>query len=317
MASVKPLYVSRPQGGGGLAGIFRPARNGYINVVKDFPWTLTPARNDVPRVILKEYEVNESTIQRQVDFYVSGIRNFGGAIGTDRIPGVASNNILSPYSELYPKTPQNATGFRYDFPYISDINFEVNTPVWQSLDTLEQAQKGATGLAGVAFGQGAAAVTDQAINAATAAAGAALAVSYPKVGIMDRPRLWQNHDFRNIDVKFPLFNTMGPDDWKTNRQLCELLVNQNLYNKRDLITGIPPVFYELLIYGQHYSYASCVTRLVIYNRGNMRLLRDDDGIAVNVPDAYEVNITFTDMVMPSKNQFQSIRNRQIEANIVS
>jgi hypothetical protein len=114
------------------------------------------------------------------------------------------------------------------------------------------------------------------------------------------------HQYRTTEIKFPLFNTVGPDDWKKNRDLCWLLLNQNLFTKRDIITGIPPVYYEIIVPGQHYSYASSVTNLTIYNRGNMRTMLDDSDNSCVVPDVYEVNISLTDMVMPSRNLLQSL-----------
>jgi hypothetical protein len=207
---------------------------------------------------------------------------------------------MAPYEKLFPRNP---TKNSYRFPYFSEVNFEVNTPVWSSLDTLEQGAKAAESLAGVLGGRGFAEFVGGSIQAAAAGTGAALAFSYPKVGIMDRPRLWQSHDFRSINIKFPLFNIIDADDWKKNRALCWTLINSNLFYKRDFITGIPPVYYEVVIPGQHYSYASCVTNLTINNRGNMRKLKDSDGNDAIVPDAYEVNMTLTDMVMPSRNLF--------------
>jgi len=300
-------------GTGGLAAIYTP--NGgtysYVNVTKNYTWTLNSnIRENAPRVLLREFQVNETTIQRQAQFYTTGASNFLG-----------TNDILAPYEELYQKNLP--TGFVYDFPYFSDINFEVNTPMWVSLDNLEQFAKAATGLAGVLGGQKFAGFTEAALNTAGNVALAGLSLSYPKVGITDRPRLWDSHEPRSINIKFPLFNTVNSSDWKKNRELCELLVNQNLYNKRDFITSIPPVFYEVLVLGQHYSYASCVTQLTIYNRGNMRLLplnpgtntENENTTTVNVPDVYEVDITLTDMVMPSKNQFQSIKNSTVVSNL--
>jgi hypothetical protein len=115
-----------------------------------------------------------------------------------------------------------------------------------------------------------------------------------------------------------LYNTLDSEDWKLNRQLCELLVNQNLYNKRDFITGIPPVFYEVLVIGQHFSWASCVTNITVYNRGNIRLLYDKDrDLKCNVPDVYEINMTLTDLVVPSKNQFQAVFDSRVAASITS
>jgi hypothetical protein len=100
------------------------------------------------------------------------------------------------------------------------------------------------------------------------------------------------------------------------------LINQNLYNKRDFITGIPPVFYEILIPGQHYSYASAVTNITVYNRGNMRYMEypnksADVSPGAIIPDAYEVSIALTDMVMPSKNLFQQINNKKVHSSLAS
>jgi hypothetical protein len=91
--------------------------------------------------------------------------------------------------------------------------------------------------------------------------------------------------------------------------LCWVLVNQNLFYKRDFITGIPPVYYEIIIPGQHYSFAACVTNLTINNRGNMRTLKDNNGNDAIVPDVYEVVMTLTDMVMPSRNLFRAIQEQ--------
>lgn len=297
-------------GTGSLANLYTPPggasgakKYSYLNITKNFPWTLSESvRETAPRIILKEFQVNESTIKRQALFYAGGVKNF-----------ISNREPLDVYKEIYSK--DLPTGFVYDMPYFSDINFEVNTPMWASLDTLEQAKNVATGIGAALFGKKTGELTGKVVDFAGSAAMAGLAAAYPKVGITDRPRLWNSHEPRSITVKFPLFNTYNPDDWKTNRELCELLVNQNLYNKRDFITSIPPVFYELLIPGQHYSWASCVTNLTIYNRGNMRIIKDGDGV-YNIPDVYEIDITFTDMVMPSKNMFQSINNNVVATSLV-
>jgi hypothetical protein len=294
----------------GLANEFVPAGgSAYIDVHGQFPWTYSyKARERAPYIVLKEYAVNESAIKRQLFFYTAGAANFVG--GGDR---------LAPYAELFPRDQE--TGFVYRMPFFTDINFELNTPQWKSLDTLEAAGNAVEGFAGTVMGKGAAKFVDKAKEFAGGAILAGLSLGYPKVGIMDRPKLWESHDFRSYTIKFPLFNTKQnttkyyTEDWEVNRELCFLFINQNLFNKRDFITGIPPVYYEVTVPGQHYSYASCVTNITVNNRGNVRLLTDSAGNKCNVPDVYEVNITLTDMVMPSKNLFQTINEQTVVGKV--
>lgn len=289
------------------AQLFEPnSIGGGIDVISNYAWTLTPSekRKEIPSIVLTEYEVDESTIARQLNFYATQVFDKGLSEGED---------FLGPYDQLFPK--DKPTSFWYRFPYYSDINFEVNTPQWSSLDTLESLKKGAEDLGSFVhpiLGKAIKTVTE--IGAGVA--GGLLAANYPKVGIMDRPKLWQSHDFRSYTVKFPLYNTQNfgsGEEWIKNRELCELIVNQNLYTKTSFITGKPPVFYEVLIPGQHYSPAACVTNISIFNRGNIRQLLKN-GADCNVPDVYEMNITLTDLVIPSKNLFQAISNQSVRTS---
>lgn len=304
------LYKGRKQATGAnnpnSANIYIPdSGTGNVDVIKDYTWTLTPpaGRKEIPSIILTEFEVDETTIHRQFDFYTTGAR--------DQLTSGGTGDILTPYDQLFPK--DKPTDFIYTFPYYSEINFEVNTPQWTSVDTLESAKKAAVDV-GSFFHPVIGKAIEKGVDWTAAGVGAALALNYPKVGIMDRPKLWQSHDFRSYSIKFPLYNTYNSDpnsqEWIKNRELCELLVNQNLYNKLSFITGIPPVFYEVLIPGQHYTPAACVTNIAIYNRGNIRQL-SNGGVICNVPDVYEVNMTLTDLVIPSKNLFQAISNESL------
>jgi len=329
------LFVPAEQitanGQGSLVSIYAPPPGttgsyAYVNVTKDYPWTLSESvRENAPRIILREFQINETQIKRQFAFYGTGAGKSltSGTVAEkpmDAMIKLATQKAfhtskgLEVYKELYPK--DRPTGFVYDMPYFSDINFEVNTPPWEAIDAIEAAKSITSGAAKILGGQAAGEVADKLMAVGGAAAMANMAASYPKVGITDRPKLWNSHEPRSITIKFPLFNTYSPDDWKRNRELCELLVNQNLYNKRDFITSIPPVFYELLIFGQHFSWASCVSNLTIYNRGNTRLIKDDGG-TYNVPDVYEVNMTLTDLVIPSKNMFQAINDSVVTTELAN
>jgi hypothetical protein len=312
--SQKGVNMTSANGSGGAASQVKEIKNATFNVVDDYRWTLSERRkqedqdglNEVPYIILYEYKIDESIIRTQLKYYFDG---FFGSFASDL-------DSLEPYKNLFPRPASGNPENIYQFPYFSDINFELNTPEWQSLDTLEQGQKFASGIMGTIFGEGGAKATNMALDLIGKGAGAYLGAAYPKVGIMDRPKLWQNHQFRSFNIKFPLFNTYGPNDWKQNRDLCWTLVNQNLFTKRNLIVGYPPCYYEFLIPGVYYSFASAVTNLTIYNRGNMRRLVDNrTNEKVIVPDVYEIDMTLTDMVMPSRNLFQQVRQKQDEITV--
>ena len=135
---------------------------------------------------------------------------------------------------------------------------------------------------------------------------------------LDQPHIWNNTVPRSFNISFPLYNILTyPQDDKWNEQIlrnwefCYLLTYQNLFNKRNLFTGIPPVFYEIDIPGVHYTKAGYINNLRILNAGNIRSMSlpiDGTEQTVNVPDAYIINFTITDFFTPSKNFMSSIGN---------
>ena len=304
------------QGQASLAAMFEPGDNGgFVDVVNTYPWTQSPnsIKSTAPHVILKEFEINEGQILSGSLYYG---RQAGGSVASTvgSLFGAGQFDSLEVYQWLYPK--DKPTGFVYQFPYFSDINFNVRTDPWK--ETEMTAEK--MGTAAVELFDKDGSMLEMAKKMGTYAKGALDVLGgYSHKTPTDKPKMWSGHSERSIEIRFPLFNTLNPDDWKSNRDLCMLLVNQNLYNKRDYITSLPPVFYEILIPGQHYSYASCVTDITIYNRGNMRILKTkgaNGNMTAVVPDAYEVSMTLTDLVMPSKNLFQQINNSKVYTEIV-
>ena len=87
-----------------------------------------------------------------------------------------------------------------------------------------------------------------------------------------------------------------------------------MFNKRDFITAVPPVFYTAYIPGQFFSIAMYVSDLKIYNRGNTRMYQvgvvnensSKRPLWRNIPDVYEIDMTLTDMIMPSQNMLAQI-----------
>lgn len=284
-----------------------------INVVKDYVWTLTNINNpdllsEIPYIRLIEYKRTEGSLKLQASFYTRLVPQAAGNLSTSDSD---TQSILKPYKEMWPK--DNPTNWIYKFPYFSKKGFELSTN-WEELGEGGTAVKGiASGIAGMLGGSEAAKQASKALNAIEKIAGAKQAYDYPSIGAKDRPRVFSKHGERSIEVSFTLYNTNGPNDWMKNRDLVYLLMSQNLFNKRDLTTGAPPVWYEVWVPGQYYSYASCISNLNIEHLGNQRLLYNE----YVVPDAYQVNLTLQELVQPSKNQFEALINGMARSKVTS
>lgn len=280
---------------------------GQINVVKDYPWTLSKVDSStIPYVRLIEYYTNESMVKKALQAFgaqaVDTLRNI--------IPGTSpagkQAGTLGVYNEIFDKS--DPTDFSYWLPYFNKTSFELSTPNWQAIDGIGESIKKVAGAI-----PGADQIVGPLVDFAKAASTASLAVQYAGVGIFDRPRLFAGHNERQVTVSFPLYNTKNAGDWTKNRDLIYLLMSQNQYNKRDYITGIPPVFYDVYIPGQYYCYAASITNIQVENLGNVRMI-DNEFI---VPDAYQINLTLSEMTMPSKNQFEAVTNGQARSFVNS
>ena len=277
---------------GGAEGNWNP---GQINVVKDYPWTLSPkeARDEVPYIRLVEFKCNESAIMRNLAAYGQTL----ATAGTNAIRlGGAVKPMLDPYKAVF--SQEDPTNFSYWLPYFNDTAFELTTPNWNQMESAgESAKKGIKAGADLLFGKDVGNITNEALNLLQSTGEVALQAQYPVAGSYDRPRVFAGHSERQITISFPLYNTFADGDWSKNRDLIYLLTYQNLFNKRDYITGAPPVFYSVYVPNQYYCWAASMTNIVAKNLGNVRMLN-----GYVVPDAYQVTLTLSEMVMPSKNQ---------------
>jgi uncharacterized membrane protein YgcG len=316
----------------GAGGQLEPGSyGGDINVVTGWPWTLTPpsspALDEVPYVWMKEYLYLESQMRAEATTSLALPKGLAAA-ATD---GVSS----SPYDKLYDH--DNPTNFSYTFPYFDNTAYST-TNTWQevsdeglvgglikegagALEGLGSRRGGKLGrlmnLGGKAIGQASdkmGLVKDLAFKATS-----------PSAKAIDKPKLWVNGEARSLSISFPLYNTIVTgkeqnysDIIQKNWELCYLLTYQNLFNKRTYFTNTPPVFYEVVVPGVHYSKASYVSNLKITHAGNIRSMKFDwlgNGSAdYNIPDAYIVNITLQDMLVNSKNLFNVVGNPQVTAS---
>ena len=332
----KPLGYNTP---GKLASELIPINPGVpIDIIRDFSWTLTPLNEktvaNVPVIYLNEYYQIESQLnQALLPYGGGGLPKIGDGL-TDKYNFI---NALSQYTTIDSKNVNSSDlykglfdhlhpGFKYVFPNFSKTFYDIGN-TWERTDILDtllslseqvggMATKGLGAIVG-AMGKAAESSTKllDLINKLPRQLKTLelfnLASSNPTVGLMDPPSIWQSSDKRNITFEFPLYNinvfkdSTPTDTIAKNWELCYLLTYQNLVNKKNFYTGIPPVFYEVIIPGIHYCKASYMSNISITNVGNIRNLKLDvngnTNVSVNVPDAYMISITLTDLLMPSKN----------------
>lgn len=286
---------------GGLAKFLVPNGKPVVDVVQNYSWTSTrrdlKAREETPYIVLTEFRLLTSSLINSAKYFLTGAQQ-----QVSNSP--AAEKTMSGYKGLidfnFP------TGFSYVFPYFNDVANEVQSS-WTTLDAVEK------GMDALGVVKGAREGAELFLNAARTAYEA----NFPRVGVMDRPKLWEQSTPRSINIKFPLFNTREFKDIKNNWELCYLLLYQNMFNKRDFVTAIPPVFYTVYAPGQYYTIAAYVSDLKIYNRGNIRRLKIDSGEPRNIPDVFEIDMTLTDMVMPSQNMLSRIMNNEAPVRVTS
>ncbi|NBQ48951.1 MAG: hypothetical protein EBU33_10950, partial [Sphingobacteriia bacterium] len=141
-------------------------------------------------------------------------------------------------------------------------------------------------------------------------------ITYPTIGIKDKPRYFSSHSNRTITIEFPLYNTLHPEHWEKNKAMIDMFMMQNLYAKRDYITGTPPAYYRVLAPGQYFCYAASLANFQVKNLGNIRMM-ESNGKQHPVPDAYQISITLNEMVIPSLNQQQALYTGEAESSITS
>jgi len=334
-----------------LANILTPKSNGYIDVIKQYPWTLTPsssvALEQTPYIELTEFYLLDSAINQLFKTYGILINNrvrlANTLTSTFGIPN-ASNNVL--YEGLYDHN--NPSGFTYKFPYFSNIRNSIRN-TWSEKNMYQEILNKQIYFAGLE-GKGGGAALSKIAKGAVPGIGNFLKLASEvetrtraqleqfSIGVnspvartpgedpaLDVPKVWSSTASQTFNISFPLFNILATSDILANWELCYLLSYQNLYNKRNLFTGVPPVFYQIKIPGVYFSKAGYVSKLSIKNIGNIHnipLTIDGELTNINIPDVYHIDMTITDFFIPSKNFLDAVNstnkvttlNKSIESN---
>lgn len=329
-----------------------------IDVVNDFPWTLTPtkseARKEAPYIILTEWlqletQLNQCLLPYGRDKYFANfttkeqpsfLDSIGGFVGT---LGEILEGITLEQNQIYKGLFDHiiSTDFIYRLPFFTPEHFKIqnNWSATDVLDTIVKLQSQGLGLGRGIFKALASKIkqgsdeekqTDDVLLSLPSIIRQFeifnLQSRSPAVGLMDPPQLWKSTNHRQYSFSFPLYNISFDNKTKTiteilkNWEFCFLITYQNLINKGNFYTAIPPVFYQVEIPGIHYCKASYMSNINIQNIGNTRLLKlpinnAPENTPVIVPDGYLITITLTDLLMPSKNLLNAVTNRQYRQNI--
>ena len=287
---------------------YEPLDDGLIDVVNDMPWTLSPisSRKDVPYVELTEYQQTTGQLIAALIYYG---RVLGNVIKDGFKTTIEPDDPEEVYKYKYFAEP---TGFRYRLPYF-------NTQKISRGNTFGSEESPFTGIGEFgrqlkSFGQsgglaGLIGVSQEFIGAGIATANTML----PGAVNFENPQSWTGSGMETISVNFDLFNTTNLTDVKKNRRFCHLFSYQNTASRRNFAIVDPPAIYSLFIPDVVQFPACYVSDLKITNLGNTRILKLGDKDRT-VPEAYRISITFTSLLMPTRNIMRSLeKGRKVEA----
>ena len=276
----------------------------YVNVTKEFTWTLNSERTETPRVILKEMEFATSSMMQQATYQLT---QFAAPLA-----GLLPHDPLSMYDDLYVTYD---SGFIYDLPYFADDALATGGNQWnRGGKEGESLFKMGEGLL-TATGNSKAAKAGKILGGVSEAAGALGGIREFIGGgagfFVEQPKTYAHgNNTKSYNVTFPLFNTGEVDDMIRNFQLAFMLVYQNNPNRQDKQLIRPPAIYELTIPGVAYSpYVQMKSVAVKFMGARRELTLDipfeggDEVVPVQctIPEAYLVQLSMEEMVGTTRN----------------
>lgn len=307
-----------------------------VNVIKDFPWSInynsTCPSTKLPAVYVKEYRQNLSTFSSSIVWMKKAlldgsideeqVEEFLGNAGkgTSKAETIAENassfnallkyggTTLDPYRYMY--SVESTDCLNYVFPYFeeSDISFS-NTygddPQFSSVahNTFNELT-GKTGLMGLIS-------NIQGIGNAVSAF--VTEDAWINKGIyLERPKYFQVSETGDtLTVRFVLYNTIKSDTsnpWVKNYYFIKNFAFKNLPYKLSAFKFKTPMLYSVSLPGIKYFPLSYVSQFSVKSVGVRHLLVKPDGGEVNVPEAWEISITFTSLFGQSANLAEAAFN---------
>ena len=303
----------------------------YINVSRDYSWTLNNERDEVPRIVLKEMIQESSALLQRSQYYLSQLGDAITALG------IGFTDPLAAYFSLY---VTDDTGFYYDLPSLDGSYLNTGSNTFSTGEA--GAQAGALGgIADVAstLAGGADSKLGKAVNTAKTAIKGASAigdvVGQASAAILgdgagyytEQPQFYQHGgNARSYSVQFPLYNTGDYDDMIRNFQLAFMLVYQNLPNRNSKQLIMPPCLYEVSVPGVSYSpyaYMKSVDVDFVGARREITIKLPFDEpdnlkpVRVTVPEMYNIKLNLQELVGHTRNFMYHNVNRKVTTGIAS
>lgn len=224
-----------------------------------------------------------SKLQEGTDKIVKSGRNALDAID-NTAKSWEDKDLIKKYEFLYLRKPTNR---KYIFPYFDNDYIALGNTY---NDTYE---------AETAWQQALANVTD--ILTKTAQLGNFASITEPGMYIQ-RPKFYNfKGDGFSINVNFYLFNTLTEDSYIKNLDLITKLVIQNTPHRHNRILVDPPCLYELTVPGRGFFPYAYVKSLEVQHVGTKRIIPNEKGKDLIVPDAFNVKIAFESLTMDVNN----------------
>lgn len=280
-----------------------PVGDGNINVL-DMSWTISPksSRIEVPYAHLVEYQQTTGQLIASLLYYARvAARIVNNGVGTVIQP---DKNPYEVYKYKYFAEP---TGFSYRFPYFSpnkfgrsnSFGYDQGENPFSNVTSLGRNMLQYPGFKGASEG------LFEGIGKVSTLAGLAMGAAntmLPGKIEFETPSSWSGSNREEYSLTFDLFNTGNPEDVENNRNLCHLLSYQNSPSRRNFAITDPPVIYSLYIPDTVHFPACWMSSLQINNLGNTRAIElGQNRVTRIIPEAYRITMSFTSLLMPSRN----------------
>lgn len=266
---------------------------GIVDVLNTMKWKNNGNNDEVPSIWATEYELKYGTLTTNL---VQLFQQGGNAVDivknlfTNDNPNAHLDTFLTMYA-------CERTGFAYNLPYLNTNS---------GLKKLTHSWDKANGILDSISDQSSNGSSSMSQNIATVA-GAAVGAYTPGIGFEEVKKYGGTSD-QSLTVSFPLYNTIDVESAYDHYCFVNLLMFQNLKTRTTMMSYIPPKLYTVDAFslGGVYMAAAYISDISIESIGTTRrmdIFKDFGAKDVLLPEAYKVNITFTDLVSQSSNIF--------------